>query len=288
MSPNVFAEADASYDEAQFVLYGVPFDGTSSFRAGSRWAPDEMRKVSYNFETYLPEFDVDLCHVPVHDMGNLDTYADVDQTLEEVYMLTKGIVNAGKIPIMMGGEHSLTYPSVKAFNGKVGVVVMDAHLDLRKEYRGIKHNHACVSRHVIEDLADKYVTIGVRSGPKEEWDFVRSHPGLKFYTADDVRRLGIGVILQEVNAYLADYDRIYISLDMDAVDPAYAPGLGTPEPFGITPLDVRAVIRSLAPKTVGFDVVEISPDYDVGAVTSVLGAKLIRDFIAAKWKSSNK
>jgi agmatinase len=143
MSPNVFAEADASYDEAQFVLYGVPFDGTSSFRAGSRWAPDEMRKQSYNFETYLPEFDVDLCHVPVHDMGNVDTYADVDKTLEEVYLLTKGIVNAGKITIMMGGEHSLTYPSVKAFNGKVGggrhigVVVMDAHLDLRPEYRGI-------------------------------------------------------------------------------------------------------------------------------------------------------
>jgi agmatinase len=288
MSPNVFAEADASYDEAQFVLYGVPFDGTSSFRAGSRWAPDEMRKQSYNFETYLPEFDVDLCHVPVHDMGNVDTYVDVDQTLEEVYLLTKGIVNAGKIPIMMGGEHSLTYPSVKAFNGKVGVVVMDAHLDLRQEYRGIKHNHACVSRHVIEDLADRYVTIGVRSGPKEEWDFVRSHPELKFYTADDVRRKGIDAILKEVDAYLSDCDRIYLSLDMDAVDPAFAPGLGTPEPFGITPLDVRAVIRSLAPKTVGFDVVEISPDYDVGAVTSVLGAKLIRDFIASKWKSMQK
>jgi agmatinase len=286
MSPNVFAEADTPYDEARFVLYGVPFDGTSSFRAGSRWAPDEIRKVSYNFETYVPDFDVDLCEVPVHDMGNVDTYVNVDDTLEEVYLLAKGIVNAGKIPVMMGGEHSLTYPCVKAFGGKVGVVVLDAHLDLRTEYRGIKHNHACVSRHMIDELTDKYVTIGVRSGPKEEWAYVRDHPEYKFYTADDVCRKGIDVILQEVGSYLAGCDRIYLSLDMDAVDPSYAPGLGTPEPFGITPRDVRAVIRSLAPKVVGFDVVEISPEYDSGEITSMLGAKLIRDFIAAKWKSS--
>jgi agmatinase len=285
MSNNVFADANAPYDEAQFVIYGVPFDGTSSYRAGSRWAPDAMRKASYNFETYVPDFDVDLEDVPIHDMGNCDTYVNVDETLEEVYCLTKGIVNAGKIPVMMGGEHSLTYPCVKAFNGKVGFVVMDAHLDLRCEYRGVKHNHACVSRHIIEDLTDKYVSIGVRSGPRDEWKFVKDHPEYKFYTSDDVCCKGIDAILEEVDAYLSDCDRIYLSLDMDAIDPAYAPGLGTPEPFGITPRDVRAVIRRMAPKTVGFDLVEISPEYDSGEITSMLGAKLIRDFIAAKWKS---
>ncbi len=285
MSNNVFADANAPYNEAQFVIYGVPFDGTSSFRPGSRWAPDVMRKVSYNFETYVPEFDVDLEDVPVHDMGNCDTYVGVDETLEEVYRLTKGIVNAGKIPIMMGGEHSLTYPCVKAFGGSVGFVVLDAHLDLRPEYRGVKYNHACISRHVIEDLADKYVSIGVRSGPPEEWKFVRDHPEYKFYTSDDVCGKGIDTILQEVDAYLTGCDRIYLSLDMDAIDPSYAPGLGTPEPFGMTPRDVRTVIRHMAPLAVGFDLVEISPDYDSGEITSVLGAKLIRDFIAAKWKS---
>jgi agmatinase len=138
---------------------------------------------------------------------------------------------------------------------------------------------------VIEDLADKYVSIGVRSGPKEEWDFVRKHPEYKFYTADDVCQKGIGVILKEVDAYLSGCDKIYLSLDMDAIDPAYAPGLGTPEPFGITPRDVRSIIRHMAPKAVGFDLVEISPEYDAGEITSVLGAKIIRDFIAAKWKS---
>ena len=291
MSHHVFAEANAPYDAAQFVLFGVPFDGTSSFRSGSRWAPDAMRKASYNFETYVPDFDVDLEQVPTHDMGDVDTYVSVDRTLEEVSLLTKGIVNAGKVPIMMGGEHSLTYAAVKAFRnvgdvrGDIGVVVLDAHLDLRRDYRGEKYNHACVSRHIVDELTGRYVSIGARSGPKEEWDFVRDHPGLKFYTADDVCGRGIAAILGEVDAYLAGCDRVYLSLDMDAVDPAYAPGLGTPEPFGLTPRDVRAVVRRLAPKAVGFDVVEIAPEYDSGEITSMLGAKLIRDFIAAKWKS---
>lgn len=285
MSSNVFAEADKPFDEAKFVIFGAPFDGTSSFRAGSRWAPDEMRKVSYNFETYIPELDVDLCDVPIHDLGNCETYVTVDDTLEEVYSMAKGIVDAGKIPIMMGGEHSLTYPCVKACGKNIGFLVMDAHLDLRKDYRGIKHNHACVSRHIIDEITNRYVTIGVRSGPPEEWKYVSDNPGIRAYTADDVFNRGIQSILKDVESYMSGCDRIYISLDMDAVDPSSAPGLGTPEPFGITPRDVRTVIRHFAPRAVGFDVVEISPEYDSGSITSVLGSKLIRDFIAARWKS---
>ncbi|MCD1295497.1 agmatinase [Methanocella sp. CWC-04] len=285
MNLNLFAEANESFDEAEFVIYGVPYDRTSSFRMGSRWAPMTMRKVSYNFETYNQDLDVDLDDVPIHDMGDCDTYVNVDETLEVVYERASEIVKAGKIPIMMGGEHSLTYPCVKAYNEKIGFVVMDAHCDLRPEYGGVKHSHACVSRHVIEDLADKYVSIGIRSGPKEEWDYIRQNDSIKVFTANQVDSMGIDSILEEADSYLAGCDRIYLSLDMDAIDPAYAPGLGTPEPFGMTPRQVRTVIRHFAPRTVGFDVVEISPEYDSGDVTSVLGAKLIREFIAAKWKS---
>lgn len=283
MNTNLFADANASFDEAKFVLYGVPFDGTSSFRAGSKWAPFEMRKASYNFETYIPDLDIELEDVPFHDMGDCDTYADVDNTLAEVFEVASSIVKAGKIPIMMGGEHSLTYPCVKAYKEKVGFVVMDAHHDLRPGYRGVKYSHASVSRHIIEELTDKYVSIGIRSGPKEEWDYVRGNDKIRCFTSEQVFEKGITSILKEVDTYLKDCDRIYLSLDMDAIDPAYAPGLGTPEPFGMTPRDVRAVIRHLVPKIVGFDVVEISPDVDNG-VTSGLGAKLIRDFIATKWK----
>jgi agmatinase len=281
---NLFADACSSFDDAEFVLYGVPFDGTSSFRTGSKWAPHEMRKASYNFEMYNGELDVDLADVAIHDMGDLEVFCSVDDTLDVVYDTASTIVKAKKIPVMMGGEHSLTYPCVKAFKGKIGFVVMDAHYDLREEYGGLRNNHACVSRHIIDDLTDKYVSIGIRSGTKEEYEYVRKNKKIRSYTSNDVDALGIAAILRETEEYLADCDRIYLSLDMDAIDPAFAPGLGTPEPFGMTPRDVRAVIRRLAPKTVGFDIVEISPEYDEG-ITALLGAKLVRDFIAAKWKS---
>ncbi len=280
-----FADARSSFEESEFVLYGAPFDGTSSFRRGSRWAPIEMRKASLNFETYNGDLDVDLADVPMHDMGDCDVYCDVEATLDEVFEVESTIVKAKKIPIMMGGEHTLTYPCVKAFNDKkMGFVVMDAHYDLREEYGGIRNNHACISRHVIDDITSKYVSIGIRSGAKEEYEYVKNNKNIKSYTSNDVDSMGINSILVEVEHYLKDCDRIYLSLDMDAVDPAYAPGLGTPEPFGMTPREVRSVIRRLAPKTAGFDVVEISPEYDHGE-TAILGAKLIRDFIAAKWKS---
>lgn len=287
MNSNLFADACSSFDEAEFVLYGVPFDATSSYRKGSKWAPQEMRKASYNFETYNGDLDVDLADIAIHDMGDCDVYCNVDDTLNEVYDVASSIVKANKIPIMMGGEHSLTYPCVKAYKEKIGFVVMDAHYDLREEYEGVKNSHACVSRHIIDDITDRYVSIGIRSGTKEEYEYVRNNRDIRSYTANDVDTMGIDAVLKETEAYLKGCDRIYLSLDMDALDPAYAPGLGTPEPFGMTPRQVRSVIRRLAPKTVGFDVVEISPDYDQG-ITAQLGAKLIRDFVAAKWKSMQK
>ncbi|WP_407357306.1 agmatinase [Methanolobus sp. WCC5] len=275
-------DALADYDTARYVIFGVPFDGTSSFRSGSRWAPDAMRKASANFETYNAYFDIDFEDLFIHDAGNLEHYSSVDQTLEELYHAVRPIAKDGKIPIMLGGEHSLTYPCVRACAEEagedIGFVVMDAHFDLREEYGGIRNNHACVSRHVLEDITDTYVTIGVRSGPKEEWDFAKEN-GIHYYTSDDVREMGIRTVISKVRDYLGS-KKIYLSLDMDALDPAYAPGLGTPEPFGLTDIDVREIIRAFAPVSIGFDVVEIAPEYDNG-ISALLGTKLLREFIAA-------
>jgi len=272
----------ADYDSARYVLFGVPFDGTSSFRAGSRWAPDAMRKSSPNFETYNAYFDIDFEDLLIHDAGNFEPYSDVERTLEELFFAVEPIVKDGKLPIMMGGEHSLTYPCVKACakhaGEDIGFVVMDAHFDLREEYSGVKFNHACVSRHVLNDITDRYVTIGVRSGPREEWDFAKDH-GICYYTSDTVREKGVKAVLAEALEHL-ECDKIYLSLDMDALDPSFAPGLGTPEPFGLTDIEVRDIIRVLAPMSIGFDVVEISPEYD-GGQTALLGTKLLREFIAA-------
>jgi len=275
-------DALSEYDPARYVIFGVPFDRTSSFRSGSRWAPDAMRQASANFESYNAFFDVDLVDLPVHDTGNLETCASVDDTLRDLFHAVEPIVRDGKIPVMLGGEHSLTLPCVKACaehtGNDFGVVVLDAHFDLREEYGGLKYSHACVSRHIIDEVTDNYVSIGIRSGPQEEWEFAKEHD-IRYYTPDDVAEVGIKNVLAEVIEYL-DCSHIYLSLDMDALDPAFAPALGTPEPFGLSAVDVREAIRTLAPMSIGFDVVEIAPEYD-GGQTAMLGAKLMREFIAA-------
>ncbi|WP_406670562.1 agmatinase [Methanolobus sp. ZRKC4] len=275
-------DALADYESARYVIFGVPFDGTSSYRSGSRWAPDAMRQASANFETYNAYFDIDYEDLLIHDAGNLEHYTTVDETLEELFPAVEPIVTDGKLPIMLGGEHSLTLPCVKACarhaDEDIGFVVLDAHFDLREEYSGVKYSHACVSRHVLNEVTDKYVTIGVRSGSREEWDFAREND-IKYYTPDDVREKGIRKVLSEVIDYLG-YSKIYLSLDMDALDPAYAPGLGTPEPFGLSDIEVREIIHALAPRSVGFDIVEIAPEYDNGQ-SALLGTKLLREFIAA-------
>ncbi len=275
-------DALSDYDSARYVIFGVPFDGTSSYRSGSRWAPDAMRKASANFETYNAYFDVDYEDLQIHDAGNLEHYSSVEQTLEELALAVEPIVADGKLPIMLGGEHSLTLPCVKACaryaDEDIGFVVLDAHFDLREEYGGIKYSHACVSRHVLNEVTDKYVTIGVRSGPKEEWVFAKDND-IRYYTPDEVREKGIKKVLSEIMDYLGS-SKIYLSLDMDALDPAYAPGLGTPEPFGLSDIEVREVIHTLAPRAVGFDIVEIAPEYDNGQ-SALLGTKLLREFIAA-------
>ncbi|WP_292389379.1 agmatinase [Methanosarcina sp. UBA5] len=287
--PNSFIDALADYESARYVIFGVPFDNTSSYRAGSRWAPDAMRQASANFESYNPTFDIDLVDLPIYDAGNLETSALVDETLQSLYEATKDLLSDGKLPIMLGGEHSLTFATVKACaelaGEEFGVIVLDAHFDLREEYRGFKHNHACVSRNILNDVTKNLVSIGIRSGPEEEWVFAREN-NLKYYTADDVESIGMVEILKEALEWL-DCSQLYLSLDMDAIDPAYAPGLGTPEPFGLSARDVRTAIRMLAPFSMAFDVVEIAPEYDSGQ-TAMLGAKLMREFIASHAKSCRK
>jgi len=276
----LFADANSDYKTARYVICGVPFDGTSSFRTGSRLAPQEMRAASYNFETYSSFFDIDLADVKIHDAGDLKVATTIDETLEMISVTAEKYFRDAKIPIMLGGEHSLTFPFVNACKNKypdLGFVVLDAHMDLRQEYRGEKNSHACISRHIIEKVTQKYASVGIRSGNKEEYDYVNEN-NIKVFSAEDVFSNGIENVIDDIRKEIKG--PIYLSVDMDAIDPAYAPALGTPEPYGLTPRDVREVISYLSPKIVGFDLVEIAPEYDSGG-TSILGAKIVRDFIAA-------
>jgi agmatinase len=285
MHRTVFADANSDYKDARYVICGVPFDCTSCFRRGSRLAPQEIRNNSYNFETYNHLFGIDLKDVEIHDAGDLEVAQYVDDTLEMLSVHADKYVNDGKIPVMLGGEHSLTLPFIRACKTKypdLACVVLDAHLDLREEYEGERNSHACISRHIIEDVTGKYVSIGIRSGAREEYEYVKETK-IRMFSADDVFSMGIESVVSELRSYIDG--PVYLSIDMDAIDPAYAPALGTPEPYGLMPRDVRSVIACLAPYIVGFDLVEIAPAYDSGN-TALLGAKLVRDFIAANAKAT--
>ncbi len=280
-----FADAEESFTDSRFVYYGYPFDGTTCFRKGTSQAPDEIRKSSYNFETYLMELGIDLSEVKANDWGNLDLPDNQETNEKALYDLVSKIVNSNKFPVGLGGEHSLTPSAVKALHEKyptLAVVILDAHLDFRKEYEGNPLSHATVTRRVSEIVGINNVRpIGIRSVSQSEITEARAI-GLKF----------IETGWTEVREYLSDAIEdlegpVYLSLDMDAIDPGFAPGVGTPEPFGMTPYEVLQTINFFADRIVGFDCVEVCPPHDNGN-TSALAARLTRHLVGAVWQSQER
>ena len=284
-----FADARSDIEDADFVIFGLPFDSTTSFRSGSRDAPDAMRHASYNFETYDQRHDIDLADIPICDIGNMGLGSDPACAWEAIKSGLSTLPEEA-ITVAMGGEHSITPPIVEHLasttEGGLGVIVLDAHLDLREEYGCTVFSHACVSRRVLEmDGVSGFVSIGIRSGSKEEFRFAADNR-ISFFTCEDVSLSGIDGVLDEALAALeaSGYERIYLSLDFDVIDPAYAPAVGNPEPFGLSPKDVAAVIDRLAPVVAGLDITEITPAYDHGQ-TAILGARMAREFMATRSKS---
>lgn len=283
----LFADACSPLEDSQFVLIGVPFDVTSSYRSGSKLAPNKIREASYNLETYIREYDVDLRDIRIHDVGNIEECAVVEEMWKNVESAIQEVLNKKSFPILIGGEHSITVPAVKVIKPKA-VIAMDAHLDFRDEYLGVKGSHACTIKRITESIApERIVVVGVRSFTKEEKNDAEEK-GLKYITADDIRKQGIKDVVKIIHKHL--YERYgtvetYITLDIDVIDPAYAPGTGTPEPYGLTHLDVREILAEFAKLSIGFDIVEVCPPYD-GGNTSMLAAKIIRDFIALVWKKN--
>ncbi|MGQ9582885.1 MAG: agmatinase [Thermoplasmatota archaeon] len=282
--PVVFAEARAAPEGAEFTVLGVPYDATSSFRPGARFAPNAIREASWNFETYMPEIRVDLSEVAVHDAGNLEEVGPPEELVEEVRRAVEVILDRNSLPILLGGEHSLTPGAVAAVRRRrdTGVIVLDAHMDFRSSYLNLRYSHACATRRCSELVGpDAVVPIGVRSLSREEAEELGGELSgrLMYITADEVRRGGIGPAIERALGHIGERG-IYLSLDMDALDPAFAPATGTPEPFGLTPWDVREAVGLLAPRLVGFDIVEIAPGYDSGN-TAALGARLVREVVAA-------
>lgn len=277
-----FADASYSFEEATFVVFGVPFDRTTTFRSGTRFAPTAVREASINFEPDMIEHGVDLREIPFHDMGDLHEEGAADAMVSSIEEEAKRLVSAGKFPIAIGGEHSISPPIVKAFGSGTSAVIIDAHLDYNDEYQGLRNSHACAHKR-IEDAVGKgnVFAFGVRSMSRDE------HPEeALFADSYTVHERGCEKVFDEMLSKLK-HEPVYLSLDIDGIDPAYAPGTGTPEPFGLTAFDVRHIINRLGDRLVGFDVVEVCPPCDNGN-TSMLAARFIREVVAVKWKSMRR
>jgi len=282
--PNYFADAESSFDNASFILFGVPFEKTSSFRHGADKAPYEVRQASWNFERYDLRTGINFEEILVHDYGDLDVQ---NLTSKEVFEVTKTFTSKllvkKKIPIAIGGDHSITPGIIAAFPKDIAVISLDAHMDFRQKYKNDVYNHACVIRRVADHIPLQNIAVlGIRSAEKEEYKQAQEQ-GLFFRDAFTINKIGIEKIIQQTKTNLKG-KQIYLTLDIDVVDPAYAPGTSTPEPFGLTPMDVLEIIEAFSPQLIGCDIVEVCPPYDHGQ-TAVLAAKLVQTFISEIWRN---
>ena len=273
--PNYFADADSSFDKADYIIFGVPYDKTSSFRPGASRGPNEIRNASWNFETFNIRTGFDLKNVKFHDYGDLDVKNDKpDLMVKKVRDFSKNILKNKKFPIAIGGEHSITPGIIQAFQKDIAVVSLDAHIDFRNEYENDKYNHACALRRISDYInIENIAVLGVRSAEKEEFEEAKKK-NLFCIPSYEIKDEGIAKSLIKVKNHLKNKP-VYLTLDIDVLDPAYAPGTSTPEPFGLNPYDIIEVIDFFSSELVGFDIVEVCPSYDNGE-TAILAAKLIR------------
>jgi agmatinase len=273
-----FAFATSDFEEAEFVILGVPFDRTTNFRSGARAAPNAIREASNNFEPYVFEHELLLTNIKIHDAGNIELFDTPEGMARETEEQVARIIEAGKFPIILGGEHSVTIPAVRAFKN-IGVITIDAHLDFREEYSESRLSHACVLRRNADHVGiENVLAYGVRSISIEE----KNGAMPEYIDAFAIQDEGVEKTFKKALNMIKRED-IYFSLDIDGIDPAFAPGTGKPEPFGLSSFDVKKCINMLAPRMVGFDVTEVSPPYDKGN-TSVLAARLVIEVIAAVHK----
>lgn len=272
-----FMSMDDSYEESNLVVFGAGFDGTTSNRPGTRFASTAMRPEFYGLETYSPILNLDMDDYKICDIGDLElSIGNTDIVLGEIYEGTKQIVKDNKVPFMIGGEHLVTLPAFKAVHDKykdIYVLHFDAHTDLRDEYNNNKNSHATVIKRIWDIIGDnKIYQFGIRSGTKEEFEFSLKdkHTYMETHTIDT---------FEEIIKSL-DGKNIYLTIDLDVLDPSIFPGTGTPEPGGITYKEFESIFKILKNSNinlVGCDIVELSPDYDNTSVSTVTACKILRE-----------
>ncbi|MGB9023646.1 MAG: agmatinase [Candidatus Bathyarchaeia archaeon] len=284
----IFSGFEKPFNEARFVVFGVPFDKTSTYRAGSKFAPSAIREASLNIETYSPRSKFDLEDVGVCDIGDLHVVDAVDETMRRLSAVESGILSASKIPVALGGEHTISYGTIRSFPKDVGVACFDAHADMRDEYMGEKLMHATFLRRVIEMLGpDRVVHIGLRALCKEELRFIKKSQ-IQSFSMNDLKRHDVKENARIVRRALSDFKKLYVTIDMDVLDPGFAPGVGNPEPDGMWPDLFFSIVTGICDERLaGLDLVELSPEHDSG-ITAPLAAKTIFEAICATEAARSK
>ena len=272
-----FICCDCEYEEAKIVLFGAPFDSTTSFRPGTRFASKAIRSESFGLETYSPYQDRDLTDYRIFDAGDLELcFGNPEKALEQIGKLTNKILEDEKIPVMIGGEHLVTLGAFRPVFEKypeVHVIHFDAHTDLREEYLGETLSHASVIRRIWDLTGDgKIFQFGIRSGDRSEFVWSKGHTALQKFDFD-----GLEDVLKTLEG-----KPVYFTLDLDVLDPSVFPGTGTPEAGGVSFLELLNAVREVGKgNIVGLDVNELSPVYDQSGASTAVACKIIREILLA-------
>jgi len=284
----IFSGFTRSFDEAEFVLFGVPFDKTSTYRAGSKFAPAAIREASLNIETYSFRSKLDLEDARICDIGDLHVVDSVDETLRRLSAVEGEILKASKIPIAIGGEHTISFGAIRSFPRDVGIICFDAHADMRDEYMGEKLMHATFLRRIIENVgSDRIVHIGLRAVCREELAFIEKNH-VRHFSMQELKGHGQEEDARNIRRAVSEFEKLYVTIDMDAFDPGFAPGVGNPEPDGMWPDLFFTILTGLCDERVaGLDLVELSPNCDNG-VTAPLAAKVLFEAICAVESAKGK
>lgn len=266
--------SDETPNNSEWIMIGVPFDGTCSFRPGTRFAPEQIRVASRGIETYSPYFNKDLEDISFYDAGEIDLpFGNTQRVLDMVYDAAREVLAAGKKYFGIGGEHLVSYPAIKAYYEKypdLYVVHFDAHTDLRDEYLGEPLSHSTVIKKVADLIGfDNLSQIGIRSGEAYEFELMKKHNTL-VKSAEDFRDILSGIKGRPV----------FITLDLDVLDPSLLPGTGTPEVGGFSFCELMSYFKVLADSNiVGMDMLELSPFLDTSANSTVAAAKVAREML---------
>jgi agmatinase len=268
-----------SYEEAEYIILGVPIDVTSSYRSGARFAPLAIREASLNIEGYSFRKNTSISDLKIHDLGDLHVAGDLELTLGRLALVTQNLFGDKKIPVLIGGEHTITLGAMQSLED-AALVCFDAHLDLRDDYLGLSVSHATFMRRIKEDVKSiKILEIGTRAVCKEELGYAKES-GIDFFTAHRIRKQGAENVAETIYDILGGYEKIYLSIDLDVLDPAFAPAVQNPEPEGLDIITLLDLIGGVCDsRVIGVDLVEVTPHYDRG-LTAIQAAKILFEVLS--------